>query len=209
MIDFHIHSSYSDGEASIMEIARKASSMKLEAIAVLDHGPYHPLGLTEKKTRKRKMEIEEAEATYGIEILDGVEVEIEGDGGLSIPGEFDLVLITSHSIITPAEVHRFISAVKENRVDVIAHFGAFGFVELGESELINMFLDIIESNRVALELNEAYRAPPDPVLELCMEREIMCSVGSDSHTVAGIGKIEWALKCMETYFKGRLIRWWE
>ncbi len=207
MIDFHIHSVYSDGTGTVMDIAKKASRMKMDAIAIVDHGPYHPSGLTERKAKNRNSEIREAEATYGIRILSGVELEIEGDGSLTIPGTFDIVFITSHSPLTPSRINMFIDTLKNRRISAIAHFGAFGFMGFEDMELIEIFLDTVEKKGISIEINEAYMAPPGFILEMCTQRNITCTVGSDSHTVEGVGRVEWAMRCMETYFKGRLINW--
>ncbi len=207
MIDLHIHSVYSDGAGNVMDIARKATERNLDAIAIVDHGSDHFLGLTERKAGKRDMEIRDAEAIYGIEILSGIEVEIHGDGNLFIPGKFDYILISSHSTMTPQKINMMMDTVKKQRVSAIAHFGAFGFMGFEDMELLEGLFDLLESKKVSVEINEAYMAPPDFILEMCRDRDLTCTVGSDSHRIEDVGKVEWAMKCMETYFKGRLIRW--
>jgi len=60
MFDLHIHSIYSDGTATIDEIARKAKEMGMKVIAIVDHSVEHRLGIDEGKAKQRQAEIEEA-----------------------------------------------------------------------------------------------------------------------------------------------------
>ncbi|MEM4541130.1 MAG: PHP domain-containing protein, partial [Archaeoglobaceae archaeon] len=68
MIDLHIHSNFSDGKASVAEIAKKAKEIGLKAIAIVDHSIELGFGLDEIKAKRREMEIEDAKAIYGIKI---------------------------------------------------------------------------------------------------------------------------------------------
>ncbi|MEM4503918.1 MAG: PHP domain-containing protein, partial [Archaeoglobaceae archaeon] len=67
-MDYHIHSNYSDGKASVLEIAKKAKELRLREIAIVDHSIELSFGLDERKAKKRAEEIEIAKETYGIKI---------------------------------------------------------------------------------------------------------------------------------------------
>ena len=84
--DLHIHSHYSDGSASVQEIANRASTLGLEVIAIVDH--FWPalgsrrLGANEINKRSREINLVDSE-TYRTRILNGAELDISLDGSLT------------------------------------------------------------------------------------------------------------------------------
>jgi predicted metal-dependent phosphoesterase TrpH len=65
MIDLHTHSTFSDGSDTPAELAEKAHQRGLRAIALTDHD-----------TTLSHLEMAEATARYGIELIPGVEVSL-------------------------------------------------------------------------------------------------------------------------------------
>ncbi len=205
MYDLHVHSLYSDGGSSIDSIVGRAKECGLRAVAIVDHSIEHPMGLTRSKAKKRCMDIEHAEAKYGIEVINGVECGIQADGKIVLPEfEFDLVLVSMHDIVPMDEYYRRIElCLSRNDVDVLAHFRA---------ELFNVFggengkrdgevLDLLEENDVGLEVNTGHYAPPESVLQKCSHRKIRYSVGSDSHSLSRVADVEWGFKMAKKFFK--------
>jgi DNA polymerase (family X) len=129
--DLHSHSTWTDGRASIEEMARSAQEAGLEYFALTDHsqrlGMVH--GLDPLRLRQQWGEIEAvAMRLKGITILRGIEVDILEDGTLDLPddvlGELDWVVASAHSKLDmepAAMTHRMIRAIRNRNVDVIGH----------------------------------------------------------------------------------------
>ncbi|AKG90803.1 Histidinol phosphatase and related hydrolases of the PHP family [Geoglobus ahangari] len=208
-MDLHIHSVYSDGTATIDEIARKARERGMRIIAVVDHSAEHPRGLNESKARRRRVEIEQAEQKYGIRILDGVECGILEDGKIILPKhDFDLIIASLHTPVRRDELYRRIKrCILEQDFHVLGHLHAGMFSLDGRSEEEDMeILDLLEESGKALEINSNHMAPPESTLELCRGRRILYSFGSDAHTLARVGEISYSKKMAKLYLdRGRNI----
>jgi DNA polymerase (family 10) len=129
--DLHTHSTWTDGRASIEEMARAAKAAGLEYYAVTDHSQRLKMahGLDPKRLRKQWTEIEKVAAKVGgITMLRGIEVDILDDGSLDLPdgvlGELDWVVASVHSKLEmdrDAMTRRMIAAIRNPVVDVIGH----------------------------------------------------------------------------------------
>jgi len=205
MYDLHIHSIYSDGNGEIDAIVRKAREANLKAIAVVDHSSEHPLGLTEKKARKRHAEIEEASAKYNIRVVDGIECGIQSDGEIILPDfEFDLILVSIHDPVPMEEYYRRIEmCLKNYDVDILAHFHStiFDAYDGRDCERDREIIDLLIDNDVGLEINTAHHAPPVSVLEDCISKKVKYSIGSDSHSLSRVADVEWGFKMAKRFLK--------
>lgn len=110
--DYHMHSRYSDGRATILEMAQAAKAQGLEKIAITDHGPRN-LG-TGVKSAEQFLKIKEetrqvAEQLGGLEVLCGAEANIiDLEGGIDVPEEvcqeLDLLLVGLHPYVLPEDM---------------------------------------------------------------------------------------------------------
>ena len=85
--DLHMHSTWTDGQATIEEMALAAKARGLKYIAMTDHSKRVTMvnGLDETRIRKQWEEIDELnERLSGITVLKGVEVDILERGGLDL-----------------------------------------------------------------------------------------------------------------------------
>ncbi len=85
--DLHMHSTWTDGAATIEEMAQAAKDRGLKYIAITDHSKRVAMvgGLDEKKLLKQWREIDSLnERLSGITVLKSVEVDILERGGLDI-----------------------------------------------------------------------------------------------------------------------------
>jgi len=129
--DLHVHSEYSDGKQSVLDMARAAREMGYSYIAITDHSPSLGVagGLAVKDLKKQHADIEKArEKLDGFAILKGTEVDILPDGRLDYPdevlAELDLVIASVHSQFGMGEkemTDRIIRAVESPHVDAIGH----------------------------------------------------------------------------------------
>lgn len=129
--DLHVHSEWSDGRASIEEMAKAAQALGYEYIAVSDHSPSVGIagGLTPEQL-DRKIEAIAAinETLDGFTILVGTEVDIKADGKLDYPNELlarcDVVVASVHMAQQQKEraiTGRLITAIENENVDIIGH----------------------------------------------------------------------------------------
>ncbi|MFN3384855.1 MAG: PHP domain-containing protein [Archaeoglobaceae archaeon] len=200
MIDFHIHSNYSDGKAGVLQIAKKAKELGLREIAIVDHSIEFSFGLDERKAKRRAEEIEIAKETYGIRIYSGIECGVNSFGEIYLPEfDFDFVIVSVHEDALNY-FDRIIECIEKNDVQVVGHVLSEIFGHSRDSEKEEKFLDKIESLGIALELNSGHRCPPEDFLAMCSERNLRISIGSDAHRLERVGKVGWCLEKVKKYF---------
>ena len=102
--DLHCHTTWSDGRASVREMADAAIARGYEYLAICDHtrGVQVVPGLDADDLRRQAVEIEAAnEALRPFRVLRGVECDIRPDGRLDLPddilAELDWVQISVHA----------------------------------------------------------------------------------------------------------------
>ncbi len=192
--DFHAHSTYSDGNNSILEMAHAAVRKGYEYIALTDHSESLKVanGLTVGDLKRKKKEIERLNKNYkNFRILFGTEIEIDKNGDLDYNEkallEFDIVVAAIHSGFKQSKeqlTKRIVKACKNEYVDIIAHptgilWGTREAYDLDFEEVFkvivgtNTFLEInAHSNR--LDLNDIH-------CRRAKELGAKLSIGSDSH----------------------------
>jgi DNA polymerase (family 10) len=129
--DLHVHSEWSDGRASIDEMAKAAQALGYEYIAVSDHSPSVGIagGLTPEQLNQKIEAIAAINETLeGFTILVGTEVDIRADGKLDYPNELlarcDVVVASVHMAQQQKEraiTGRLITAIENENVDIIGH----------------------------------------------------------------------------------------
>jgi len=129
--DLHVHSSWSDGRASIQEMAEAARALGHEYIALCDHSPSIGIagGLSPEKLEQKIEAIASVnEALEGITVLMGTEVDVRADGELDYPDDLlarcDVVVASLHMSQQQTEraiTGRLISAIENKNVDIIGH----------------------------------------------------------------------------------------
>lgn len=129
--DLHSHTTYTDGRASLEDMARAAAKAGLEYLAITDHSQRLAMarGLDPRRLRQQWRELEQVQAKLrGIKLLRGIEVDIMEDGTLDLPddvlSELDWVVASVHyKLNMPARemTKRLVAAVRNPNVDVIGH----------------------------------------------------------------------------------------
>ncbi len=204
--DLHTHSTYTDGRASIEEMARKAAEMGLEYFAVTDHSRRIAMahGLDPKRLREQGRAIERIGGSLrGVKLLRGIEVDILEDGSLDLPdgvlAELDWVVACVHYKLeqNPRDMtRRLIKAIRNPNVDVIGHPSGrlIGHREPSEFDLAEV-LRVAHEERCALEVN----SQPDR-LDLtdtaCMAAKhagVKLVVSSDAHSPRDFELLEYGV----------------
>ena len=130
--DLQMHSTWSDGKLSMLEMARAAAERGIKTIAFTDHSISLGVtrGLSIQAHKEQAAEIKKIQKQLGdkILVLHASEVEIKADGTLDYPDEFlatlDLVVASLHtSLRQPRErvTQRVINAIRNPHVDIIGH----------------------------------------------------------------------------------------
>ncbi|MCL4263574.1 MAG: DNA polymerase/3'-5' exonuclease PolX [Anaerolineae bacterium] len=130
--DLHMHSTWSDGKFTILEMARFAQARGMQYIAITDHSASLGIanGLSIERLWRQAVEVRQANEIMGpdFRILHGTEMEIRADGSLDYPDEvlaqLDFVIASLHvSLSQPrAQVtERLLNALHNPHVDMIGH----------------------------------------------------------------------------------------
>lgn len=129
--DVHSHSNWSDGRATMLEMARGAEAMGYHYLGVTDHSPRIKVvnGLDADRLLAQSREMADVQAEVpGVALLQGIEVDILEDGTLDLPDMvlelLDVVIASPHVKLRQepaAMTERMLRAVSHPHVDVIGH----------------------------------------------------------------------------------------
>jgi DNA polymerase (family 10) len=162
--DLHSHSTYTDGRATIEQMALKARAAGLDYLAITDHSKRLAMafGLDPVRLREQWREIESVGAQLqGIRLLRGIEVDILDDGTLDLPddvlSELDWVVASVHYKLGQSSremTQRMIAAIRNPYVDVIGHPSGRLLTGREPSEFdLDEVLHVAREEGCALELN--------------------------------------------------------
>ena len=195
--DLHAHTTWSDGRASLAEMAAAAEDLGREYLAVTDHSPRLRVanGLSRERLRAQWDEIERVQAERDVRILRGIEVDILGDGSLDqaddLLSRLDVVVASVHSDLNgPAEVltARMVGAVSNPHTTVLGHCTGRRRREDGTWRAPSRFdAEVVfaacEMFGVAVEINSRpeRRDPPTRLLKQALEIGCLFSIDTDSH----------------------------
>jgi putative hydrolase len=129
--DVHSHTDWSDGRATMLEMARGARALGYRYLGVTDHSPRIKVvnGLDAERLLAQSSEMAEVQSQVdGLTLLQGIEVDILEDGSLDLPAAvlelLDVVIASPHVKLRQepaAMTQRMLRAVSNPHVDVIGH----------------------------------------------------------------------------------------
>jgi DNA polymerase (family 10) len=163
--DLQMHSTWSDGKLSMLEMARASAKRGMKVIAFTDHSVSLGVtrGLSMEAHKQQAAEIKKIQKQLGdkILVLHASEVEIKADGQLDYPDEFlaslDLVVASLNtSLRQPREkvTQRVINAIRNPHVDIIGHPTGRLIQEREGADLdIEAVLQAAAESGVAMEIN--------------------------------------------------------
>jgi DNA polymerase (family X) len=195
--DIQVHTNWTDGNNSIIEMGQAAKAIGLEYIAITDHsqtlGIAH--GLNKEKLEKQKKEIDSTNHKMkddeGITILRGVEVNILKDGSLDLENnilkEFDVVGAAIHSYFSlprKEQTKRLTSAMSNPNVDILFHPTGRIIQQRQSIDVdIEKILQVSKETNTILEID----ASPDRLdlrdeyIKLAIENGCKLTIDSDAH----------------------------
>ncbi len=204
--DLHCHTTWSDGKASVLEMATAARDRGYEYLAICDHTPNVRVvpGLDADALRRQAEEIATAnEQLAPFRVLRGTECDIRADGRLDLPddvlAELDWVQLSLHAgQRLPGDVltARVTEAMRHPAVRCLSH---------PRGRILNHrqqnALDLERTIEVALETGVALETNglpdrldlSDEEVRLAVEAGVPVVCSTDAHSVQGLGNMRLAV----------------
>ena len=201
--DCHAHSTWSDGGATIRQMAEAARALGHEYLCMTDHSPRLTVahGLSEERLARQLDEIEALNSELApFRLLTGLEVDILVDGSLDLSEEMlarlDLVVASVHSKFRlPADemTRRMVMAIASPHVDVLGHMTNRKVVGSGRAPSdfdAEIVFAACAQFGTAVEINcrPERQDPPDELLALAVAWDCMIAINTDAHAP---GQLEW------------------
>ena len=202
--DLHLHSnfpikspSHAPGINSIEEIVKKAQGLGYKFVGVSDHPPGFTTSSKDETIRwvqKRTKFIQSLQKrTKSIRVLNGLEIDILGDGSLSVPDEalatLDYCIAGIHSGHRGSKneiTKRLLSALNSPRVDIISHptNRLLNERESSEADWEQIF-KVAAKNKKILEINShpVRLDLRDDLVRLAKEYGVKFIIDTDAHEV--------------------------
>ena len=195
----HNHSTYSDGQNTLEEMALRCKQMGYSYFGIADHSQsaFYAGGLKPERIIEQHREIDALnEKLFPFRIFKGIESDILNDGSLDYDDEvlktFDYVVASIHSGLKMEEekaMQRLIKAIENPFTTILGHpTGRLLLSRPGYPVNHRKIIDACAANGVVIELNaHPYRLDIDwRWIPYCMERGVLISVNPDAHHVDGI-----------------------
>lgn len=205
--DLHMHSTWSDGRLSILEMARAARERGRHYIAITDHsvGLGIANGLSVERLLAQADEVRDANAAMGDEfvILHGTEMEIRADGTLDFPddvlAQLDFVIASLHVSLSQAReqvTERALAAINNPHVDMLAHPTGRLFPDrLGADLDMDVVLEAAREAGTILEINANPRRLDlrDTHARRAIELGVHIAINTDAHNAGDMDLMHYGI----------------
>jgi DNA polymerase (family 10) len=202
----HCHSTYSDGVATVEQMAQAARDRGYQYIAMADHSQSagYAGGLSPDAVRKQHKEIDTVNKKLkGFRVLKGIESDIRSDGSLDYEVDvlkiFDFVIASVHSKLDMDEkeaTKRLVKAIENPYTMIVGHLtGRLLLARSGYSVNTDRIFDACMANCVALEIN----ASPQRLdldwrhIKRAKDKGIKLCIGPDAHSPEGLDDVFYGL----------------
>lgn len=217
--DHHIHSTFSDGRASPLEMVRAAERAGLTELGFADHvrrgSDWLPM-YTHALTRLRRL--------TSVRLHIGVEAKIlDLDGRLDLPddlGGVERIVVADHQLPSPAgllrpvknsldaeTIVRWMVTATRNAVltcprpVVIGHLFSilpkFGHPPPEDPRWVAPLIDAALRRNAVLEVDERWRCPSGSVVEAFLLAGVQVVASSDAHKPAAVGRYRYVAELAE------------
>tara|TARA_R110000850_G_scaffold6593_30_gene25526 strand:- start:517 stop:2265 length:1749 start_codon:yes stop_codon:yes gene_type:complete len=195
---FHNHTTASDGQNTLEEMAAAAIEHGLQYLGIADHSKssFQANGLDESRLRSQIAEIASLNSKFVEEgtdfrLLAGSEVDILKDGSLDFDdellGELDYVVASVHNSMTLSEeamTARLIKAVSHPSVTMLGHLSGRLLLQRDPYEVdVPAVIEACAESNTIIELNcNPWRLDMDwRWWKLATERGVKCAINPDAH----------------------------
>ncbi|MGI8729423.1 MAG: DNA polymerase/3'-5' exonuclease PolX [Solirubrobacteraceae bacterium] len=204
--DLHMHTTASDGHASIEQMAVAGRERGYEYIAITDHSATHGFGnhvTPDQLERQIELVAQANERVQGITILAGTETNILPDGSPDYEDDLlarlDWVIGSIHTAFWTPEAEmtkRMIAAIEHPWIDAIGHPTGRKIQSRGPYALdIDAVIEATARSGTMLEINAApdRRDLDDVHARAAAQAGVMILIDSDAHRVATLANMRWGV----------------
>ena len=205
---FHCHTTYSDGRASVAEMAEAAAARGWRYIGIADHSQHaaYARGLSVDDVLRQHEEIDAWNARRGrdVWVFKGIEADILSDGTLdyadsSILESFDYVIGSVHSSFNlPADAmtRRFLRALENPYLTMIGHPAGRRLLSRAEYSFdVDAVLAAAAERGVAVEINaDPHRLDLDwRYWRSALRHGVRCAINPDAHSARALGYVHYGI----------------
>lgn len=204
--DLQMHTTESDGKASLRKMVEAAQDLDYEYIAITDHSQHVSVaqGLDAKRVTKQCEAIDRLNAEiHGIQILKSIEVDILEDGALDLDDkilqELDLTICAIHShfnLSRKKQTDRILRAMDNPYFTILAHptgriIGKRAAYQLDLQQIMQAarergcFLEL-NADPERLDLNDTY-------CKMAKESGVKLAISTDAHTPEGLNSMRFGV----------------
>ena len=203
----HVHSTWSDGQNTIREMAEACIVRGLTYLGLTDHSKTaaYAGGLNEEDLRRQHEEIDLLNKEYAgrLHILKGIECDILRDGALDFADDvlatLDFVVASIHSLFNLSleeQTQRMLRAISNRYVDIIGH--PTGRILLGREGYaldLDVVIDAAAEHGVCIEIN-AHPSRLDldwRYLHRARDKGIKIPIDPDAHVISGLDDMRFGI----------------
>jgi DNA polymerase (family 10) len=199
----HCHTSYSDGNTTVLEWAESCRQAGYEWIGITDHSQSAPYagGLAAADVPRQHAEIDAVNRQLdNFRVLKGVEADILPDGSLDygqpLLDSFDFVIASVHSRFTMSEremTERVLTAMDDPHMTILGH--PTGRLLLSREPFpidLERVLEKAADRGIAVEVNaDPHRQDLDwRMVRRARDRGVAVSIGADAHSISGMANVD-------------------
>ena len=203
---FHLHTTKSDGRATVEQLAAAAQQRGWSYLGISDHSrtAFYASGLKPEAVREQLREIAEYNAAHPeFRIFAGIESDILPDGSLDyneeILAEFDFVIGSVHSSFNMAEVamtERIATAMRNPVLTMLGHpTGRLLLARDAYAVDLNEIIRVAAATRTILEINASpYRLDLD--WRWCRQAKtagVILAINPDAHSVEELAVVSYGV----------------
>ncbi|GAB7020141.1 DNA polymerase/3'-5' exonuclease PolX [Halostagnicola bangensis] len=205
--DLHTHTEWSDGNNTIEEMVDAAEKRGYDYYAVADHadgpGVVGGMGLSDTEILEQIEAIREVDAAVDIEVLAGIEANIDADGKIGLGDEvidaLDVIVASPHSALdqdSEDAAERLLRAIENPAIDVIGH---------PSGRLLNqregLAIDATALGAAAAEHDTALEVNSDlrrldlwgSAVQAALEEGATIAINTDAHQPATLEYVRWGV----------------
>jgi len=200
---FHNHTTASDGNATLVEMAAAAQALGWEYLGIADHSKssVQANGLAPERLLKQIAEIRALNQSkqFTTHVFAGTECDILPDGSLdyddSLLAQLDYVVVSAHSAFSQSEsvmTARLVRAIEHPRTTMLGHLtGRLLLRREAYAVDHEKIIDAAIANGVLIELNASpWRLDMDWRLwRRAAEKGLRCVINPDAHEVDGLAHL--------------------
>jgi DNA polymerase (family 10) len=204
---FHNHTTASDGNNSLLEMAEAAHDLGLEYLGIADHSKasFQANGLNELRLREQISEIRALNEQFDdFALIAGSEVDILKDGSLDFDDdllqELDYCVASVHNSFTLDEdtmTKRIIRAMENEHVTMLGHVTGRLLLKRDPYAVnIEKIIACASETRTVIELNcSPYRLDMDwRWWKKAREKNVLCSINPDAHRTEQLQSLSYGVR---------------